>query len=139
MSTQPASFSLSNFCFPKINLDLNSVIEENQGVAIGISPKGIYRPNEQKYLLHIHCYLTTAQGIPFLDILCEATFLFNQDLAIEDIPGYFYPNSVAIVFPYIRAMVSTLSLQANMMSPIILPTMNLSNLQEDLKKNTIVE
>lgn len=50
-------------------------------------------------------------------------------------PSYFYRNSIAIVFPYIRAFISTVTLQANI-PPIILPTMNLTSLEIPLKQNT---
>ena len=59
----------------------------------------------------------------------------KDKIEFNDIPGFFYPNSIAILFPYIRAFVSTLTLQANV-TPIVLPTLNLTNLQEKLKKNT---
>ena len=36
-----------------------------------------------------------------------------------DIPDYFYPNSLAIVFPYVRSFVSSVTLQANIESPIL--------------------
>ena len=56
---------------------------------------------------------------------------------IADIPEYFYPNSLAIVFPYVRAFVSTITLQANM-QPVVLPTINLMGLTEELKEKTTV-
>lgn len=55
----------------------------------------------------------------------------------NEIPDYFYANSLAIIFPYIRAFVSTITLQSNM-HPIVLPTVNLMGLSEKLKRNTDV-
>ena len=57
---------------------------------------------------------------------------------ILEIPDFFYPNSLAIIFPYIRAFVSTLTLQANV-RPIVLPTVNLMGLTDMLRKETTVE
>lgn len=71
----------------------------------------------------------------FVEVNCFSEFIFSEQINLCDIPGFFYPNSIAIIFPYIRAFISTLSLQANM-NPIILPTMNLTSLQEELKNNT---
>lgn len=39
--------------------------------------------------------------------------MFESARTLEDIPDYFYANSIAILFPYVRAFVSTVSLQAN--------------------------
>ena len=71
------------------------------------------------------------------EVSCEAIFTFNAQVTIDEIPDYFYPNSIAILFPYIRAFVSTMSLQANV-QPIMLPTINLTGLTEELKKQTQV-
>ena len=114
------------------------------GVDIAIKPKGLYRQATQEYLLQVRCLLfskNTEGGHEdsFVDVLCIAKFVFNEPLTKEQIPDYFYPNSVAIIFPYVRAMISTLTLQANRDCAVILPTMNLSNLQEELKRNTEVE
>lgn len=71
-----------------------------------------------------------------VEIDCHSEFVFSEQIELCNIPSFFYPNSIAIIFPYIRAFISTLSLQANM-NPIILPTMNLTSLQEELRNNTI--
>jgi preprotein translocase subunit SecB len=69
--------------------------------------------------------------------LCKARFVFREPVLLEEIPDYFYLNSIAILFPYVRAFVSIITLQANI-NPLMLPTMNLASLQETLKKNTNV-
>lgn len=76
-------------------------------------------------------------GQPFINILCKACFVFKEPVAFEEIPNYFYLNSIAILFPYIRAFVSIITLQANI-NALVLPTMNLASLQETLKENTKV-
>ena len=48
---------------------------------------------------------------------------------------YFYTNAPAILFPYIRAYISTLT-NLSGYKPINLPTLNLTSLREDLEKNT---
>ena len=68
---------------------------------------------------------------------CIADYKFEDIHSLEDIPEYFYANSIAILFPYVRAFVSTVTLQANI-RPIVLPTYNVSPLQDMLIKNTVV-
>ena len=62
-------------------------------------------------------------------------FGFTEPIELSEIPDFFYPNCMAIVFPYVRSFLSTLSLQANV-PPIILPIINFSDLQGVLKRNT---
>ena len=67
-----------------------------------------------------------------------ATFKFNSILKLEELPTYFYRNCIAIVYPYVRAFASNISLQANTGAMILLPTMNLSSLEKDLRDHTKV-
>ena len=71
----------------------------------------------------------------FLKIVIEANFIFDDQALNDGIPSYFYPNSIAIIFPYIRSFVSALSTLANM-KPLILPLLNLNALQDVLLQNT---
>ena len=74
-----------------------------------------------------------------ITVRCKAVFEFKEPLSLKDIPSFFYPNSIAILYPYVRAFVGTLSLQSNI-KPIMLPTLNLSGLEGILKNQTkIVE
>lgn len=140
MSTSNASFRLRSYQFSKITLDFSKSIEE---IEIRIIPKGIYQEKEKIYHLEVKCLLLSEtiesnEKETCVDVTCNAEFEFKEELTLQEIPDYFYPNSIAIIFPYVRAMISTLSLQANCGDTIILPTMNLTNLQEELKSNTTV-
>lgn len=73
-----------------------------------------------------------------MSVVCNATFMFKDEISFEDIPPYFFANSIVIIFPYVRAFVSTVSLQSNRPA-IVLPTMNLSSLQDELKNNTVCQ
>lgn len=51
-----------------------------------------------------------------------------------DTPDKFQRNAIAILYPYIRAIVSTYTANANI-SPLILPAINVNKLIEDKKKD----
>ncbi len=132
---EKAMFSLESFNFSKVMLDLESVPKT---ITIGqLEPKGIFYAKSREYLLTI---LFTAKDSEtdkkVISLKCISVFKFSPDVnSINDIPVFFFANSIAIMYPYIRAFVSSLSLQANY-KPIILPTMNLSSLKDILMKNT---
>ena len=73
---------------------------------------------------------------PFIQISCIGTFSFENVEKVADIPPFFYRNAIAILFPYIRAFVSSLTAQANI-TPMILPTYNLGELEAPLRDKTI--
>lgn len=129
-----AAFRLDTYHFVKASLNFD--IPDNATLNIDISPRGCYSQKEARYVLDfivkVACEENQAEVV---NVNCRAVFLFNEHLPIEEIPGYFYPNSLAIIFPYVRAFVSTITLQANV-HPVMLPTVNLMGLTEELRSNT---
>lgn len=115
-------------------MDFN--IPNDAELNISFNPKGVFYAKNAHYDLvfdvTVECVET---GTEVVKVSCEAFFSFGNKVSIENIPDYFYPNSLAIIFPYVRAFVSTISLQANV-QPVVLPTVNLMGLTEKLKKQT---
>ena len=134
---EKAAFKLVRYHFTKASLDFN--IPEKAELNIGFSPRGEFNSEDSTYKLDfdikVECKETDKEVI---SVSCVALFSFNEKITISEIPEYFYPNSLAIIFPYIRAFVSTISLQANV-TPVVLPTVNLMGLTEVLKGKTIVK
>lgn len=79
--------------------------------------------------------LTADKEREIISVDSVAKFTFSEPMQLKTIPDYFYSNSIAILFPYMRAFISTISLQANV-SPLILPTLNMTRLGESLKENS---
>lgn len=65
----------------------------------------------------------------------KASFLFPNKPSFQELPSFFYMNSIAILYPYLRAFISTLTLQANT-KLLILPILNLVALEDRLRNNT---
>lgn len=78
-------------------------------------------------------FLAKSEAKAVFRVTCRAVF----ELTSDELPEFFYANSIAIIFPYVRAFISTVSLQANVPS-IVLPTMNLSSLRETLAQSTAI-
>lgn len=131
---EKAAFKLDNYHFTKAALDFN--IPNDAELNISFNPKGVFYAKDARYDLvfdvTVECVETNTDVVK---VSCEASFSFGNKVSIENIPDYFYPNSLAIVFPYVRAFVSTISLQANV-QPVVLPTVNLMGLTEKLKEQT---
>ena len=131
---EKAAFKLDGYHFTKASLDFN--IPNDAELNISFNPKGVFYVKEARYDLVFDVTVDCSEtGTEVVKVSCEAFFSFDNKVSIEDIPDYFYPNSLAIVFPYVRAFVSTISLQANV-QPVVLPTVNLMGLTEKLKEQT---
>lgn len=135
---EKAAFTLKDYKFIKVELDLTNFTSSS--LQLVIEPEGIFNNSNGQYELSfifkaISESKNKKEQNQIIFVKCVAFFEFKDISKFEDIPEYFYTNSIAILFPYIRAFVSTLTLQANI-PPIVLPTMNLSSLHEKLKANS---
>ncbi|MBE7653947.1 protein-export chaperone SecB [Tenacibaculum finnmarkense] len=129
-----AAFYLDNYRFEKINIDFSK--QTSNDIDISFDPKGIFNKQSSEFKLIILFSSKSGKSEQkFAEIECHSIFKFEENTNFEDIPTYFYRNSIAIIFPYIRAFISSVTLQANI-PPIVLPTLNLSSLETPLKENT---
>lgn len=137
MSTR-ATFAFKSYTFTNVEINMGDFSDVSP-LDLSFSPSGVYEKATKSFILRF--VFTATQGDNsklIVRIVCSATFEFKETLDIDAIPDYFYPNSLAIVFPYVRAFVSSVTLQANMVTPILIPTLNLTGLQSTLKTNTIL-
>ena len=135
MSTS-AAFAFRSYTFTNVEINMGDFTDASP-LDLSFSPSGVYDKNNKTFSLRFVFKATQGEdNKTIVRIDCIATFEFKEPLDLEAIPEYFYPNSLAIVFPYVRAFVSSVTLQANMVTPILIPTLNLTGLQSTLKANT---
>ncbi|MCH8546890.1 MAG: protein-export chaperone SecB [Cryomorphaceae bacterium] len=133
---QKAAFSIESYQFDKVTLDLGNQVSND--VMLDFDTKGIFHEADKKFELIFSVVAFNEEKTinnPFVSIRCKGVFTFENVKSFEEIPVYFYRNSIAILFPYVRAYISLITSQANIPG-IILPTMNLSSLEEKLKAST---
>ncbi len=133
-----ATFSLENFIFSKVELNFPSDLTDE--LNLKFTPIGEYNEAEGQFSLTFifeASFKSETAMDPIVTVQCDSTFIFVDKPIFEELPPYFYRNSIAILFPYVRAFVTTVTTQANI-RPIILPTMNLSSLEVPLKQATTV-
>lgn len=130
-----AAFRLEKYHFSKVQINLEN--KTSNDLDVSFEPSGKFITNESTYELKINFKaVSNGNKDEFVTIECVSVFRFENVQNFDEIPSYFYRNSIAIVFPYIRAFISTVTLQANF-PPIVLPTMNLSSLEKPLKDNSV--
>ena len=133
---EAARFSLVDYHFDKVVLNLD-MLRQDSSFDIKFSPSGLFISKTKEYIL---TFLFTAgyegsNDESIISVRCQAKYVFKEVSSFEEIPPFFYNNAIAILFPYVRSFISTVTLQANI-QPLLLPTLNLSDLQDILKKNT---
>ncbi|MDO6738612.1 protein-export chaperone SecB [Wenyingzhuangia sp. 2_MG-2023] len=132
---QTAAFSINNYRFDKVNIDLSN--HKSNDLSLSFNTKGLYLEKDSKFELtfEVKVFNKESKENPFVTVQCIGLFDFENVTNFDEIPNFFYRNSIAILFPYLRAYVSLVTNQANIPA-IILPTLNLSHLEGDLKSNT---
>lgn len=135
---EKASFSIQRYYFDKVIIDLQNHTSDK--LFVDFKPSGVFYSEDSTYKLTFDflAFTDDKKGAqPFVNIRCNGFFKFENVSSLEEIPSYFYRNSIAILFPYLRAFVSILTNQANT-PPIVLPTMNLISLEQPLRENTSI-
>jgi preprotein translocase subunit SecB len=131
---EQASFKISNYTFTKTILDFSYHNEEELEISFAVS--GTFKKSSSEYELKFtFSGLSTGFETPFVTVDCVGTFKFKNVSNLAEVPTYFFRNSIALLFPYIRAYISIITVQSNN-RPLVLPTLNLSSLEEPLRKNS---
>lgn len=119
-------YSVKEMIFEQKEL-LNQNNVEKQSIKQNFHTKTDIRGNKANVQLEYH----VAPEAPIkLDVIIVGQFVFNseEDKTNTGFEKYLKTNAVAILFPYLRQVVTTLTATSNIMQPIILPTVNISQL-----------
>lgn len=120
---------------------IRSLIERNDNepsakLTLGFDPKGFINKNDLTYQLHLGVKVEDENKSFKIEINAVANYTFENKAELENLNSFFYINAPALLFPYIRAYISTLT-NLSGFEPINLPTLNMTRMGDDLKKNTI--
>ncbi|GEN77494.1 protein-export chaperone SecB [Chryseobacterium hagamense] len=134
---QKAAFSLEHYLFDKVNINLDNY--NNEEYQIKFDPSGKFNKEKKIFTLNF-CFSAKCDDNEndFVTINCIGKFKFTDIDTLENIPPFFYRNSIAILFPFLRGFLSMVTIQANV-PPILLPTMNLTSLEKPLSEKTTEE
>jgi preprotein translocase subunit SecB len=117
-----------------------SSIEKKEGdvsdeFKISFSPSGIINKLNSCFRLILGVHIEDVNRVIAIDIEAIATYNFNKEVDSASLENYFYVNAPALLFPYIRAYISTLT-NLSGYKPVNLPTLNLQRLGKELKDKT---
>jgi preprotein translocase subunit SecB len=137
MSTENANIQFLNTVVKESHIVFNR--PGNYKIDINFSPKGIISTALNQFILQLKVDIRDIENAFHIEILTESTFSFPEGADIEEYKKSFFINNVpAIVFPYIRAYISSLTALSGL--PVLtLPTLVLTQVGKDLSENIVVE
>jgi preprotein translocase subunit SecB len=129
----------SKFQFKGFNI-VRSLIERKhekpaQKLSLGFNPRGLINKDESNFQLQLGVKIGDENNVINIEIEAVANYSFDEQIDVETLDKLFYVNAPALLFPYIRAYISTLT-NLSGFEPVNLPTLNMTKLGNDLKKNT---
>ena len=127
-----SGFQFKGFLIKKSTIIINNT--DNLELSIEFKPSGFLDKANSKFKLLLDIIISPINKDELnIEISAEGSFVYN-DLSDDKLNNFLYLNAPAILFPYIRAYISSLTALSGI-SPVVLPTLNLSSLKEGLKEN----
>jgi len=119
---------------------IRSLIERKEGesskkIALEFTPKGLIIKDASTFRLQLGVKIEDKNKTFNIELDAVANYTFEDKTGLDNLNKFFYINAPALLFPYVRAYISTLT-NLSGFEPINLPTLNMSRLGEDLKNNT---
>lgn len=92
--------------------------------------RNVQKLKDGKYELTFSVVLQEKNDKLYIDVVCKACFSIDTELHHSLVEK----NAIAIIFPYVRSYISTITTQPGM-TPIVLPPMNVvAMIEKDAKK-----
>ncbi len=133
-SEQAIGFKFINYRISKFSFEEAS--DDEAELDISFIPSGTYNESTGEYLLTLNFESREKESKKIVIEACGlAEYKFDKLYKFEELPSHFFLSAVPIFFPYLRAFISTLTLQANA-DVMVLGLINFTNLAEPLKANT---
>lgn len=108
-------------------------VEKNEGTPINLSIIPTIKVEDKKMdiTLKVEIFKNARENNYPFEMIVEITGFFETE---GESPDKFVKNAIAILYPYVRAIVSTYTASANV-NPLILPAINVNKLIEDQENN----
>jgi preprotein translocase subunit SecB len=140
MEVVKSTLKFDTFVVEKMNFSITKPIPDNSDVSIEIEPqfsRKIIKITENEYDMLLGVLINDESkpgAIPFnAEVVVKGRFLLN---GIDNHEKHLKINAVAILFPYLRATLSTLMALANV-EPFFIPPINLVEMFKKSEENNM--
>jgi len=125
-SIKKSEFSFRNFLISKSDFYRNPIEKEQNTYDISIVPSGLIIEKEKVFQLNLQVEVTEENDRFKALIIIIGFFEFSEVLDDKQLTNYFYTNAPAILFPYVRAYIASLTALSGM-ETVNLPPINMSS------------
>ncbi len=132
--TTNSSFQFKGYRVVKSLIEIKSV-DFGEAFNISFKSKGEINKADSSFQLELSAIIKDKKDCIHVEVEFTSSFVFDSAIEKTQLKKFFYINAPAILFPYIRAYITTLTALSGI-DPINLPTLNLSSLGKELEENT---
>ncbi|CDB90404.1 MAG: protein-export chaperone SecB [Christensenellales bacterium] len=127
MSDKQGAIKFLDYRVSKVEFYLNKTEKQSNELNVEVSSDKEVDKELKNMLVELNVEIGDKDESPFFMSIClEGLFELSQDYLDYDI-NLFYSNALSILYPYVRAIVSTYTAGANI-KPVILPTINIKKM-----------
>lgn len=127
MSDRQGAIKFLDYRVSKVEFYLNKTEKQSNELNVEVSSDKEVDKELKNMLVELNVEIGDKDESPFFMSIClEGLFELSQDYLDYDI-NLFYSNALSILYPYVRAIVSTYTAGANI-KPVILPTINIKKM-----------
>ena len=128
-----AKFQFNGYRIEKSFIELKEN-NPNDTFSIKFDPQGVIYQSESRFQLTLNINIENENKTAIIEVSAVADFIY-ENIEPDKFDAYLFLNGPALLFPYIRAYISTLTTLSGIKS-VTLPTLNLVSLRKQLKDNT---
>lgn len=132
MSEQIAKFRLSKFTITKSVIEIKDAEKISDNLNAEFNQSGATEENKNVFKYTLDATIKDSTENLLIKVVIVGLFNFDNDLPEDMKNSFFNVNAPAIIFPYVRAYISSITGLSGI-KPIILPTLNLSNRENTYK------
>lgn len=130
-----SKFQFKGYVISRSSIECRKRDELPEELFIGFSPKGIIDREKGAFQLSLGVTVEDESKSFRIEIDATADYSFEKKTALDELDTFFYVNAPALLFPHIRAYISTLT-NLSGFPPVNLPTLNTTHLGEELRDHT---
>ncbi|MFT4071618.1 MAG: protein-export chaperone SecB [Dysgonamonadaceae bacterium] len=124
--TDIARFRFKKYQIVKASIEFKNLSDISGELEISIKKSEAINLEDNKFRLTFDVCVSNKDKSLIINVLCLGYFDFEKDITEDEKKVFFNTSAPAILFPYIRAYISTLTTLGGIKS-ITLPTVNLTS------------
>lgn len=137
MNNNIAKFRFDGYTVTKSLIEIKDQNRISSDLSVDFDLSGIDNRSENCFSLTMKIVISDKKnGNLKAEVTAVGNYSFDENCENKLLDNFFFVNAPAILFPYLRAHIATLSTLCGLNKPLTLPTLNITHLASMLSRKT---